>query len=153
MINNVYSFHFLSGSLRISQMLRSLGTSCVADSSHVAGGASTLDSVLQILGLLVLFIIIIASSYFVTRKIGQISAGSMHNNNISIVDTYKISTTKYIQIVKVAGKCFAIAVGKEEITLLGEIDEDNLIKREEAVQFKSFKEMLDMTVGKVRKGK
>lgn len=45
---------------------------------------------------------------------------------MEIVDTLRISTTKYLQIVRVGDKYFAIAVCKDTVTMLTEISKDSL---------------------------
>lgn len=108
---------------------------------------SSEDSLLQLLGLLVLFVIILAACYFVTRWIANISSNTMCASNIKIIETYKISPNKYVQIIQIAGEYVAIAVAKDSVTFLCKLDEENINTMPvKPLEFKSFKE----TFAKVR---
>ncbi len=101
------------------------------------------DSLLQLLGLLVLFVIILAACYFVTRWVANISSGTMTASNIKIIETFKISPNKYVQIIKVAGEYVAVAVSKDNVTFLCKLDEENInMMPIKPVEMKSFKEVL-----------
>lgn len=153
MINFNSSFRLFTSSLKIMQSAMEADTVSKEDVPQFVGGTSTFDSVMQILGLLVLFILIIAASYFATKWLGKVSAGNLQNRNISVVETFKISTTKYVQIIRVTDKYFAIGVSKDDITLLGEIDEEKIIKADKQFESVNFKELFDKTVSKYKKSK
>lgn len=113
------------------------------DVAGLTNSPSALSSILQILGLLVLFILIIVAAIFATKWLSKVTQGSFSAKNISIVETFKISPTKYIQIICVAKKYFAIAVSKEDVTLLGELERDNIDFESANKELISFKDMLD----------
>ena len=48
------------------------------------------------------------------------------NSNIKVIETFRLNNTKYIQIVKLGEKYVAIAVGKDTVTYLTELDESEL---------------------------
>lgn len=81
----------------------------------------------EVLGLLVIFILILVITYFTTRWIGASGLSGMKNKNIKVIETYKINQNKYIQIIKVGNKCIAIAVSKDHIEYLTEIDEEAIV--------------------------
>ena len=54
----------------------------------------------------------------------------MSGSNINILETMRISNTKYIQVVKIGSKVFAIAVAKDTVTYLCELNEDELVYNE-----------------------
>lgn len=100
------------------------------------------DSLLQLLGLLVLFVIILAACYFVTRWIANISSSTISASNIKIIETYKISPNKYVQIIKIAGEYVAIAVAKDNVTFLCKLDEENINTMPiKPIELKNFKEV------------
>lgn len=141
-MSNITNLFYYLGSLKIAGIFCD-ATVSDGDVSALTSNTSTLDSILQILGLLVLFIIIIIAAYFATRWLGTVTAGNISNNNIKIIETYKISQTKYIQIVCVTDKYFAIGVSKDNITLLGEIDKESIAFKENAVKTKDFKKIIE----------
>ena len=62
------------------------------------------------------------------------------------LETMRISNSKYIQILKIGNKCFAIAVCKDTVTYLCEVNEEELIYRENStggIHVDNFKAILD----------
>ena len=82
---------------------------------------------------------------FATRYVGNLQKEKAFWSNIKVLETLRISNTKYIQIVKIGSKCFAIAVCKDTVTYLCELDEETLVYKDSSGQFKSesFKAILD----------
>ena len=72
----------------------------------------------------------------------------MSGSNINILETMRISNTKYIQVVKIGSKVFAIAVAKDTVTYLCEFNEDELVYNESSsgkmlMNSESFKDILE----------
>ena len=87
----------------------------------LAGLNSRWEAFAQLLTLLVVFIFVLALTYFATRWAGNMQKTKMAGRNIQILETMRVSNTKYIQIIKIGSKCFAVAVCKDTITYLSEI--------------------------------
>ena len=104
-----------------------------------------LEAVVQLLTVLVVFIFVLAITYFGTRWVGNLQKEKMIGSNVKVLETMRISNSKYIQIIKVGTKCFTIAVCKDNITYLTEVNEDELFFEEKAtgVDSESFKAILD----------
>ncbi|MCR5468432.1 MAG: flagellar biosynthetic protein FliO [Lachnospiraceae bacterium] len=114
---------------------------------------SRADSFLQLLGLLLIFILVLAATYYVTKWIAGFEKSQSFNHNLHVVETLKITTNKYIQIVKAGNKYLVIAVGKDEITMLAELDKDE-VEEEFAVSptpfnGESFKQIFDKIKNKL----
>ena len=104
-----------------------------------------LESIVQLLTVLVIFVFVLGITYLGTRFIGNYQKEKMTGSNVKILETMRISNSKYIQIVKIGTKCFAIAVCKDSITYLTEVDEDELFYNEKTsgIDSESFKIILD----------
>ena len=89
-------------------------------------GISTLESLLSLFGVMILFCLILVLCYVVTRWLGSSGLLQQRNRNISIVESYKLGPNKGIQIVKIGNKYIAIGVGKDNIEYLLEIPEEGL---------------------------
>lgn len=110
----------------------------------VANMGSTWDSFVQLVGLVFLLIIILVAAYYASRIVGGIKLGQMKNSNFQVIDTYRISQNKAIQIVKVANKYVVIGIGKDTINYITELDEaEVLVKEIKAPDIVSFKQTLD----------
>ncbi|MCR5669807.1 MAG: flagellar biosynthetic protein FliO [Butyrivibrio sp.] len=107
---------------------------------------------LQFVFVLIVFVLVLAATYFVTKWLAGYQKERNTSSNIEILETARISTTKYIQIVKIGEKLFAIAVGKDEVTLLGELSKDDVVIREDDPSENiNFKDILEKIKGEKRK--
>ena len=103
-----------------------------------------INSFAQFLTVLVIFIGVLALTYFTTRWIASYQKGKMMSGNIRVLETFKITQNKYIQIVSVGNHYYAIAVGKDTITLLGELNEDEIqIPEDSGMPGMDFKTLLE----------
>lgn len=120
------------------------GTIYLAVSSGGVGG-----SILQFITLIIVFVIVLFITYGTTRFIGSYQRSAGATTNFDIIDTYRISNTKYIQIIRVGKKYLAISVCKDNITMLTELSEDEITIPEITKNMDSFSKILE----KVKSGK
>ena len=88
---------------------------------------SGIDSVVQFMTVLIMFVFVLGITYFTTRYIAKIQKGQMSNKNMELIDTLRISNNKYLQIVRVGERYYCMAVCKDTVTLLGEIQKEELV--------------------------
>ena len=103
-------------------------------------GASGVESVLKLIGLIILCVIIIAASYFTTRFVGKRQSGAGGESNFKSLDIYRINQNKYLQLIAVGTRYFVIAVSKDNVQLIAELDEDDITywRSEKKVSFKDI---------------
>ena len=89
------------------------------------------NGIAQLITVAVLFILVLALTYFTTRFVGRYQKGQLSGNNIQVIDMLRLSQNKLVQIVRVGEKYFAVAVCKDTVTLLGEVDGDKLVIKEQ----------------------
>ncbi|WP_099468865.1 flagellar biosynthetic protein FliO [Konateibacter massiliensis] len=87
---------------------------------------SGLESIWQLFTVAVIFVIVLGLSYYTTKWISQIQKTRTYNKNIEVIETFKVTTNKYIQIIRTGEKYLVIAIGKDSITMLTEIEEEQL---------------------------
>ena len=88
---------------------------------------STGESLFQLLVMFVIFIAVLFVTYYVTKWIAGYQKAGTWNRNLKIVETIKVSSNKVVEIIEAGqNKYFVIAVGKDEITLLGTLDKEDL---------------------------
>ena len=111
-----------------------------------------LNNILQLIAALFAFVLVLALTYFVTKWIAK--SGAMQSRaNIKVIETYKIAPSKYIQIIQIGKKQYAIGVTKEQITYLTELTEDQLEVPEEfgnTLGDTSFKEVMKTMLSNVK---
>ena len=114
----------------------------------IASMRSRIEAFAQLLTLLIIFIFVLAVTYYVTRFVGNYQKNKLSGSNINILETMRIANNKYIQIVKRGSRVFAIAVAKDTVSYLCELDEDELIYKESSsgkmlINNDNFKEILE----------
>ncbi len=91
--------------------------------------SSTGESFFQLMIVLFCFLIVLALTYYTTKWIAGYQKQHSFNKNLKVIETLKITTNKYVQIIE-AGKdtYYVIALGKDEITVLGQLTKDQLLE-------------------------
>lgn len=105
-----------------------------------------LDSIVQLFTVILIFIFVLALTYFTTKFTAKLQMGRYQNANVEIIETYKIAPTKYIQVVRIGEKYFSYVVCKETVTLLGELAKDDITNSEQNEQntaVLSFKDIFE----------
>ncbi len=85
-----------------------------------------LESFLQLMGVLVIFVVVLLATYLTTRWLGGLQKGRSHNKNLRIVETIGVGNNKMISIVEAGTRYLVVAVGKDEVRLLAELTQDEL---------------------------
>lgn len=91
------------------------------------GVFSKWDSFFQLIGVLLIFLFVLAITYVTTRWIGQYQQGMMQNKNIQVIETFRVSNNKFIQIIQVGKKYLVISVCKDVVNILTELTEEDLV--------------------------
>lgn len=115
----------------------------------LSGGLSVIGSVVQIIGMLIVFVLILAAAYYVSKYFGKYSLNNGRNSNIKVVETVRIAPDRYLQIVNVGEKYFLIGISKNNVSLISELDANaiRITTPKEIFKF-SFKEFLDKAKSK-----
>ena len=87
---------------------------------------SWLNNVGQLIQILILFVIVLLITLLTTRWIARYQQGQMHNQNLKIIETLKISANSYIQIIEARDVYLVIAVSRDRVDKLAEITKDQL---------------------------
>ena len=112
----------------------------------------TADSYIQFISVLIIFVVVLLATYYVTKYLAGYQKEKNNLGNIEIIETGRITTGKYIQIVRLGDKYMAIAVGKDEITALCEVDKDSLkLADNSSYNNASFKEIFDKFKSEIKK--
>ena len=106
--------------------------------------AGSLDSFVQFITILLLFLFVLVITYVVTRWVSGIQKVQMTGKNMELVETMRISNSKYLQIIRAGEKYLVIAVGKDTVTMLAELTADEVsLDVGNEVNSLSFREILD----------
>ena len=88
--------------------------------------SSMLTDILQLLFMLLVFVVVIAAACYTTRFLVKAGYIQGKTSNIELKESFRIAPNKSIQIIKIGTKYVAVAVGKDEVTFLAELSEEEL---------------------------
>ena len=115
----------------------------------LTAGTSNWDSVFQLIGVSILFIIILVITYYTTKFVGGVKMGMTKNSNFKVLETFKVTQNKYLQLIQVGTRYFVIAIGKDDIRFLAELNENEIIRQDEAkLQTGNFTELFHSVLKK-----
>ena len=111
------------------------------------------DSFFQLIGVLLIFLFVLAITYFTTKWIAGYQKGTMSNKNIKVIESFRVNNNKLIQIIQVGEKYLAISVCKDRINVLTELTKEQLtwLPTEDettAAKAPNFQEILEKLKGK-----
>ena len=79
-----------------------------------------------------------------TKWIAGYQKGKKTDANLEVIETSQIANNKYVQIIRVGQKYLAVAIGKDSVTMLTEVPEDQLTFSSSANNEQmSFKELFE----------
>ena len=88
--------------------------------------SSSTKGIIGIIVVFVMFLFVLALAYFAARLVGRFQGNVQSRSNIKILETARVANNKFVQLVKIGDRYFAIGVGKDNITFLTELTEDDL---------------------------
>lgn len=87
---------------------------------------SSLDSFVQLITVLVIFVFVLIITYFTTRWMAGIQKGRSFNKNLRIIETISAGNNKMISIVQAGEKYLVVSIGKDEVHYLTELKQEEL---------------------------
>lgn len=105
-------------------------------------GMNTVNSTAQLIAVLVIFVLVLALTLFVTKWIARYQKGQWAGGNIEILETCPMGNGKYIQLARLGKTYVAMAVCKDTVTLLAELSEEQIeMPSENGKKSLNFKEL------------
>ncbi|MFV0464730.1 MAG: flagellar biosynthetic protein FliO [Lachnospiraceae bacterium] len=110
--------------------------------------SSGLANIGQFVGVLFMFAIVLLLTYLTTRWIANYQKVHIKTGNLKLIESIQVATGKYVQILKAGDEYLVIGVGKEEISLLSKLPEDQIelnepVTGQKTISSDQFKELLD----------
>lgn len=107
-------------------------------------GMTKMESISQLITLLLIFVFVIGLTLFTTRWIARYQRGvSRKGTNIDVIETCSVGNGKYIQIIRLADQYVAVCVCKDTVTLLATLDKEQIeFPKSDGSTALNFKELL-----------
>lgn len=112
------------------------------------------ESITQFLTVFLIFLVVLALTYFTTRFVGGYQKIKSLNRNFEVIETMKVTNGKYLQIVKVGQKYVCIGIGKDSITSICELSPDEVseVTSQPVQPLETFKTVMEKTRERIGKG-
>jgi len=110
----------------------------------LATAQNSLQSLFELLGLILIFVIVLVVCYYTTRFVAGRQLVQKKMGNFEIVETFAIAQNKYLQLIRMGNKYVVISIAKDSIAYITELDETEVcqIQKNATVSGKNFKEIL-----------
>ena len=79
--------------------------------------SNRLDSIVQLITAVCIFIFVLALAYFTTKFTAGFQKSKLASPNVEVIETFRLTQNKYIQIVRVGTRYYSIAVCKDTLTI------------------------------------
>lgn len=101
----------------------------------------TLSDIAQLFTVLIIFIFVLALSMVCAKWMGNYQKAQASGDSAEVIETIRIAQGKWIQIIRIGSKYKVIAVSRDSVTYLGDVDESD-IKVRDSEEKKLFSEIL-----------
>ncbi|MBR6329236.1 MAG: flagellar biosynthetic protein FliO [Lachnospiraceae bacterium] len=85
-----------------------------------------MESVVQLITVLIIFGFVLALTYFTTVWIGNYQKTRFTGTNIELLEAQRLNQNQYIQVVRICDRHLILGVSKDNITLLGELSPEEM---------------------------
>ncbi|MBQ3786953.1 MAG: flagellar biosynthetic protein FliO [Lachnospiraceae bacterium] len=83
-----------------------------------------MEGFIQLVTVIIIFGIVLAATYFVTVWVGNFQKAQFKGRNMELLEAMRLTPNQYIQIVRICGTYYILAVSKENVTMLGTLSEE-----------------------------
>lgn len=119
----------------------------------VLTGRMPVGAYVQLITALILFFLLLGAAYFATKWIASVQQAKSVTANIEVIETYRLSPTRFIAIIRLGRKYVACAVSKDTLSPITELDEGDLILHEKGdAKSTNFQEVLQDLLKKGKNG-
>ena len=80
----------------------------------------------QLITMLIVFVVVLAVTAFVTKWMANYQKSQNSGRNTEIIETTRLANNKWLQIVRVGKTIKVLAISKDDVTYLGDIDPSEL---------------------------
>ncbi len=115
---------------------------------------SRAESFTQLLTVILVFVLVLGLTYLTTLFVGSYQKTKNQNRNFEVIETCKVTNGKYLQLIKVGGKYMVIGIGKDSITGICEVPEEEIkVAPDPSTQsVETFRSILDKAKQRISKG-
>lgn len=94
---------------------------------YIVLSTSGAENILRLLVTVIAFILVLLLTYFATRFMASYQKSSRVGTNFELIETYRLSNTKYLQLMRVGQRYVVFAVCKDTVTTVIELNEEDIL--------------------------
>lgn len=94
----------------------------------IVATSNSLENIIQLLCSILIFIFVLAITYFVTRWIGTYQKKQNENRNMQVIETMRVANNKYIQIIRIAEVYLVVSICKDTMVTLARLESEDIDK-------------------------
>lgn len=118
-----------------------------------AGYTSRAESITQFLTVFLVFLLVLALTYFTTRFVGGFQKANSFNKNFEAIETMKITNGKYLQLVRVGEKYIVIGISKDNVNMICEVSGDDIdLTNDRPQASEAFNVFMEKARERIKKG-
>ena len=102
----------------------------------------------QLITVLVVFVVVLGVTAFVTKWLANYQKGVNSGRNIEVIETTRIGNNKWMQIIRVGKTYKVVAISKDNVTYIGDVDASEIKELKSGGTSSSFKSMFDKALKK-----
>jgi flagellar protein FliO/FliZ len=87
---------------------------------------SRIDSAAQFATVLLAFVFVLALTLVGTRLVGNFQKKQLRTGNFEALEGFRLANNKYLQLVRIGKRYYVLAIGKDEIGVVTEVDREEL---------------------------
>ena len=111
---------------------------------NLSQSSSGLESIGQLICLIILFVFVLFLAYLAARIAGSYQSNTFNRrSNIKVIEVFRLSNNKLIEIIQIGNHYLAVAVCKDTVTVLTELDETEVRENGATLEPINFKNILD----------
>jgi flagellar protein FliO/FliZ len=103
-----------------------LGSFVLYSAEKTTGIKSTGQNLLEFFGIILIFIIVLVACWATTRFVASKQLAGKNTGNFEVVETYAIARDRFLQLVRIGTRYYAIAVGKDSISVICELSKEDI---------------------------
>ena len=78
-----------------------------------------------------MFAFVLLVTYLTTRMIGNYQRQTMKGHNFELIETFRLTNNKYVQLMRIGEEYVVIAVCKDTVTMMCKVDREGIVLPEE----------------------
>ncbi len=102
------------------------------DSGNEAAGGNAVNNFARFITMLIIFILVLVLTYYTTRFVAGAKKGSLKTGNMELLESLQLGGGKYLQLLRLGSRYIVLAVTKDHVEMLTELDADEYIKTAES---------------------